>query len=181
MHDIPFPAEYVHDHPPIRDVIASFEQNKSFGHRAADGVVHVMGSWRFVIIQSVILVFWVILNVAAWIQRWDPYPFILMNLFLSLQAAYTAPMILMSQNREAERDRLVAANDYETNQTAEKELRIVLEHMEAQRQALFTLYMELQQIRVHLGMPTTTETPPLPAEEVAARNSRSAADTQPAA
>lgn len=162
MHNIPFPEEYLHDHPPVRDIIATFEEQKTFGHRAADQVVRVMGSWRFVIIQSAILVIWVILNVTAWIQRWDPYPFILMNLFLSLQAAYTAPMILMSQNREAERDRMVAANDYEINQTAEKELRIVLSHLEAERQALFTLYMELQQIRVHLGMATTAETPPAP-------------------
>ena len=163
MHNIPFPEVYQHDHPPIRDVIAAFEAQKTVGHRAADRVVRVMGSWRFVIIQSIILVFWVILNFPAWVQRWDPYPFILMNLFLSLQAAYTAPMILMSQNRDAERDRMVAANDYEINQTAEKELRIVLAHLDAERQALFTLYMELQQIRVHLGMATTTDTPPAPA------------------
>jgi uncharacterized membrane protein len=163
MQNIPFPEEYLHDHPPIRDVITAFEGQKTLGHRAADRVVRVMGSWRFVIIQSVILVFWVILNITAWVQRWDPYPFILMNLFLSLQAAYTAPMILMSQNRDAERDRMVAANDYEINQTAEKELRIVLAHLEAEQQALFTLYMELQQIRVHLGMATTTDTPPAPA------------------
>lgn len=167
MQNIPFPEKYLHDHPPVRDVIATFEERKTLGHRAADGVVHVMGSWHFVIIQSLILVGWVILNVTAWIQRWDPYPFILMNLFLSLQAAYAAPMILMSQNRTAERDRLMAANDYEINQTAEKELRIVLAHMEAQQEALFTLYMELQQMRVHLGMATTSETPPAPAAEVA--------------
>ncbi len=164
MHNIRFPEGYVHDHPPIRDVVAAFDSHKTFGHRAADKVVRVMGSWRFVIIQSIILLFWVILNVTAWIQQWDPYPFILMNLFLSLQAAYTAPMILMSQNREAERDRMVAANDYEINQTAEKELRIVLAHLEAEQEALFTLYMELQQIRTHLGMASTADTPPAPAK-----------------
>jgi uncharacterized membrane protein len=65
---------------------------------------------------------WAWLNVTAWIQHWDPYPFILMNPFLSLQATHTAPMLMMSQNRLAARDRLEAHNDYEINRKAEEEL-----------------------------------------------------------
>ena len=95
-----------------------------------------MGSWRFIIVQSVLLVAWVILNIAAWVQHWDPYPFILMNLVLSLQAAYTAPVIMMSQNRQALRDRLEAHQDFLINQKAEEEIRVVLNHLEAQNQAL---------------------------------------------
>ena len=79
---------------------------------------------------------WAWLNLTAWINHWDPYPFILMNLFLSLQAAYTAPMLMMSQNRLAARDRLEAHNDYEINRKAEEEVRAVLEHLSAQDAAL---------------------------------------------
>ncbi len=83
-----------------------------------------------------ILIGWAWLNLTAWIHHWDPYPFILMNLFLSLQAAYTAPMLMMSQNRLAARDRLEAHNDYEINRKAEEEVRAVLDHLSAQDAAL---------------------------------------------
>jgi len=76
-----------------------------FGQRVADRFAAVMGSWPFIIGQSIILVAWVVLNIAAWVQHWDPYPFILLNLMLSFQAAYAAPIIMMSQNRQEERDR----------------------------------------------------------------------------
>jgi len=73
--------------------------------RIADKVAATMGSWSFIIVQSVILTVWIILNVIDWISHWDPYPFILLNLALSFQAAYAAPFIMKSQNRQAERDR----------------------------------------------------------------------------
>ena len=75
------------------------------GQLVADKVATTMGSWTFIIIQSVILLFWIILNVTAYVQRWDPYPFILLNLVLSFQAAYAAPFIMMSQNRQQDIDR----------------------------------------------------------------------------
>jgi uncharacterized membrane protein len=71
----------------------------NFGQRIADKVAATMGSWSFIIVQSVILTVWIILNVIAWISHWDPYPFILLNLALSFQAAYAAPFIMISQNR----------------------------------------------------------------------------------
>lgn len=95
----------------------------TFGQRVADRVAMVVGSWRFIIVQSVLLVIWIILNTLAWLQHWDPYPFILMNLALSFQAAYTAPMIMMSQNRLAEIDRRNAAYDFEINLRAEHEIK----------------------------------------------------------
>ena len=67
-----------------------------FGGRVSDRVAAVVGSWRFVIIQSVVMVVWLALNIVAWTEHWDPYPFILLNLVLSFQAAYTAPIILMT-------------------------------------------------------------------------------------
>jgi len=96
-----------------------------------------------IIIQSAILISWATLNVIAWINHWDPYPFILMNLFLSLQAAYTAPVLMMSQNRLAARDRLEAHNDFLINQKAEHEIRVILEHLEAQNQALLEIHQNL--------------------------------------
>ena len=98
----------------------------SLGARVSDAVVRVVGSWRFIIIQSVLLVIWMTLNVTAWVQEWDPYPFILLNLALSFQAAYTAPIIMMSQNRQSEIDRQAAQHDYDVNIKAE--LEIVLLH-----------------------------------------------------
>ena len=74
------------------------ENQLTIGQRIADTVAATMGSWRFIIIQSVLLLVWIMLNVTAYIQQWDPYPFILLNLALSFQAAYAAPFIMMSQN-----------------------------------------------------------------------------------
>jgi uncharacterized membrane protein len=97
----------------------------ALGDRIADQVAAVMGSWRFIIIQSILLVLWVSLNVAAVIQRWDPYPFILLNLMLSFQAAYAAPIIMMSQNRQAAIDRKDAKHDYDVNMKAELEVELL--------------------------------------------------------
>ncbi len=89
--------------------------------RAADGVAAIVGSWRFILIQSALLVAWIAAN-ATLGARWDPYPFILLNLLLSFQAAYTAPIIMMSQNRQADIDRQRAIEDFEINQKAELEI-----------------------------------------------------------
>jgi len=94
----------------------------TFGQRIADMVAATMGSWSFIIIQSVILTIWIILNVVAWIGHWDPYPFILLNLALSFQAAYAAPFIMISQNRQADRDRHQAEEDFRTNVEAEQRI-----------------------------------------------------------
>ncbi|MGF6228780.1 putative membrane protein [Inquilinus ginsengisoli] len=94
----------------------------SFGQRLADGVAATVGSWRFIIAQSVLLFLWILLNVLGWIQAWDPYPFILLNLALSFQAAYSAPILMMSQNRQAEIDRQHAEVDYKINIKAELEI-----------------------------------------------------------
>jgi len=142
-----FPQPFAHHHPPVRNVNEILEEELTFGQRAADLTTNIMGSWRFIIIQSLVLVVWVILNVVAWSNHWDPYPFILMNLVLSLQAAYAAPIIMMSQNRQAMRDRLDAHNDYLVNQKAEEEVRAILEHLAAQEQALTQMHQLLQDLQ----------------------------------
>src|SRR5690349_8389838 len=78
---------------------------KTTGERAADAVAAAMGSWRFIIIQSVIVAAWIVLNIMVIVRHFDPYPFILLNLLFSTQAAYAAPIIMMSQNRQAAKDR----------------------------------------------------------------------------
>ncbi len=95
---------------------------RTFGQRIADTVANSMGSWTFIIIQSIIVALWIACNFIAWQFQWDVYPFILLNLVFSTQAAYAAPIIMMSQNRSAERDRYHADADYKTNLEAKKEI-----------------------------------------------------------
>ena len=92
------------------------------GQRWADQVAATIGSWRFILFQSTAIAIWITGNVLSGAGAWDPYPFILLNLLLSFQAAYTAPAIMMSQNRQSELDRRHAQNDYEVNVKAELEI-----------------------------------------------------------
>ncbi|MBV9540214.1 MAG: DUF1003 domain-containing protein [Alphaproteobacteria bacterium] len=104
-------------------VAPALDPNKlTMGQKIADAVASNMGSWRFIIIQSTILFFWVVANVTAFIFHWDPYPFILLNLALSFQAAYAAPFSMMSQNRQGDIDRMAAQHDYDINIKAELEI-----------------------------------------------------------
>ncbi len=98
----------------------------SFGARIADQVAATVGSWPFIIAQSGILCIWIVLNITAYVRHWDPYPFILLNLALSFQAAYAAPFIMMSQNRQAAIDRRAAEYAYDVD--IESELEIELLH-----------------------------------------------------
>ncbi|HEY5216445.1 MAG TPA: DUF1003 domain-containing protein [Pseudolabrys sp.] len=104
------------------------------GQRIADTVAATMGSWTFIIIQSVILMFWIALNVTAYVQQWDPYPFILLNLALSFQAAYAAPFIMMSQNRQQDIDRQAAEHDYQINVKAELEIELLHQKIDQLRE-----------------------------------------------
>ncbi|MFB7907657.1 DUF1003 domain-containing protein [Kitasatospora sp. NPDC056076] len=87
----------------------------TLGQRAADRVASAFGSWRFIWIQTLFVAIWMTLNVVGLMRHWDEYPFILLNLLFSTQAAYAAPLILLSQNRSAERDRERAEQDLATD------------------------------------------------------------------
>jgi len=100
--------------------------NRTFGQKAADGMAKWAGSWAFIIGFFVFLGLWIAANVYAWTQQWDLYPFILLNLVLSCLAAIQAPVILMSQNRAAQRDRLRAEYDYSVNRKSEKMIEEIL-------------------------------------------------------
>jgi uncharacterized membrane protein len=97
----------------------------TLGERVADRVAAVMGSWTFIIAQSILLAIWVTLNIISVVKHWDPYPFILLNLMLSFQAAYAAPVVMMSQNRQSAIDRRDAKHDYEVNLKSELEIELL--------------------------------------------------------
>jgi uncharacterized membrane protein len=123
----------------------------SFGQRIADKVASTMGSWSFIIIQSTILFFWIVLNITAYIQRWDPYPFILLNLALSFQAAYAAPFIMMSQNRQQDIDRKQAENDYKINIKAELEIELLHQKLDQLREKeVLTLTQAIENLTAKL-------------------------------
>ena len=104
------------------------------GQKIADAVAATMGSWRFIIIQSGILLVWIALNVTAYVRHWDPYPFILLNLALSFQAAYAAPFIMMAQNRQQDIDRKEALNDHQINIKAELEIELLHDKIDELRE-----------------------------------------------
>jgi uncharacterized membrane protein len=105
--------------------IPSYEKERSLGARMADRITAIVGSWRFLIIQSTLLIAWIIFNVVAAVDHWDPYPFIPLNLMLSFQAAYTAPIIMMSQNREGQIDRAKLEYYYSVNVKQELEIELL--------------------------------------------------------
>jgi uncharacterized membrane protein len=106
----------------------------SLGERLSDLVAETVGSWRFILIQSGLLLAWLIANIASGGNAWDPYPFILLNLMLSFQAAYTAPIIMMSQNRQADIDRIRSIADYQVNIRSEAEISLLHEKIDLLRE-----------------------------------------------
>src|SRR5262245_41796039 len=131
------------------------------GQRLADRVAGAVGSWRFIALQSALLALWLIGN--AWIGAgaWDPYPFILLNLLLSFQAAYTAPVILMSQNRQADIDRDVQRHDYEINAKAELEIELLHEKIDLMReQEMARLIGVIEKIEARLAAARHSAPPP---------------------
>jgi uncharacterized membrane protein len=104
-------------------------ETSTFGQRLSDKIAKGMGSWKFIIWQTIIVLIWMSLNIVGIMNHWDPYPFILLNLIFSTQAAYAAPIIMMSQNRQNQRDRIQADSDYKTNVEAKKEIEALQVHL----------------------------------------------------
>ena len=144
MRKLVFPDPFRHNHPPVRELFEIDPGPSTYGEKFADWVYENLGSWKFILIQSILVAVWIILNASAYMRPWDPYPFIFMNLIFSLQSAYTASLILMSQNRQ---DRLKAHNDYLMNLRAEEESKAVLDNFAAQNRALEEIYEELSAIK----------------------------------
>jgi uncharacterized membrane protein len=160
-------AQYRHDHPPVRSVNEEVLQAMTFGQRVADRVAVSVGSWPFIIVQSVLLCIWMGVNVylvvmehnhPGFLRAWDPYPFILLNLVLSFQAAYTGPVVMMSQNRQSEKDRLMAENDYQVNKKSEEEIEVIMKHLAHQDKLLLDAIARIESLK------KTPETEPITAK-----------------
>jgi uncharacterized membrane protein len=121
------------------------------GERVADLVAGVTGSWIFIILQTAILILWIVLNLFRGGTAWDPYPFILLNLALSFQAAYAAPIIMMAQNRQAAIDRRRAEQDYDVNLKAELEIELLHQKMDLMREQEIKRLTELVETFVKTG------------------------------
>lgn len=122
----------------------------TLGQKIADTVADTIGSWRFIIIQSMFLAAWIMLNVIGYVNAWDPYPFILLNLMLSFQAAYSAPFIMMSQNRQEARDRQRAELDLLTDLKAETLIEELHGNLEDLRLKRWAELLEIQQRQIAL-------------------------------
>lgn len=136
-----------------RNTNRQFEERLTFGQRLADRVAAFGGSWTFILIFCAILLSWIMLNSFILARRgatFDPYPYILLNLFLSMIAALQAPVIMMSQNRQAAKDRLDAAHDYEVNLKAELEILGLHEKLDSLREQQWTELILMQQEQIKL-------------------------------
>ncbi len=120
------------------------------GAQISDAVTETVGSWKFILIQSFLLGVWIVLNVIGWIKHWDEYPFILLNLALSFQAAYATPFILMSQNRQSEIDREKAMQDLDIDIKAEMEVEALHQKIDSLRDK------EIAELREMLAMQNKT-------------------------
>ncbi|MGA7676646.1 MAG: DUF1003 domain-containing protein [Rhizomicrobium sp.] len=142
----------IHDGLLVADNLnKEFDKKLSFGDQLADKVAEFGGSWKFIILFFAVMAVWIAANCvyALW-RPWDPYPFILFNLILSMLAAIQAPIIMMSQNRQESRDRLRAENDYQVNLKAEIEIRAVSERMDQLLHNQWGHLLEIQQMQIEM-------------------------------
>jgi uncharacterized membrane protein len=150
--------------PIARNLARDFDASPALGQRAADAVASFGGSWTFVGLFAAIMLVWVVLNAFLLMNRgttFDPYPYILLNLFLSMLAAIQAPIILMSQNRQSEKDRVSAEHDYEVNLKAELEIMLLHDKIDLLREKQWQELLDLQkeQMKLLAALINTTTLP----------------------
>lgn len=126
-------------HPISRKLV----DDRTGGERLADTIAEQIGSWRFLIIQTSLVALWIGINLTGAFLRWDPYPFVLLNLMFSVQAAYTGPILLLSQNRAAARDRVMAEHSYSTNEKSEQLTESLLSEVLRNSQAILAIAKHL--------------------------------------
>ena len=136
-------VKHQHDHPPVRDLNGESDRRIRLGDRIADDLGRFVGSWTFVLLQVAIAGSWLAVNVAAQLGHWDPYPFLLLNLVVTLESAIWASLLLMAVNRASARDRLRAQHDYEDQVKSEEETRMLMSHLEAQDEVLLQVLQRL--------------------------------------
>ncbi len=132
------------------NVALAQDERLTFGQHLSDKLADVAGSWSFIMAFGVTMGIWVILNTVALIHHWDKYPYILLNLMLSMLAAIQAPVIMMSQNRQEDRDRLRAQNDYEVNLKAEIEIEQLHQKLDDLREKQWEQLMAIQNQQIEL-------------------------------
>lgn len=134
----------------------------TLGQRVADSVARIVGGWPFIFVQSAIILLWIAANAylayqyktnPGFFDAWDPYPYILLNLVLSFESAYAGPIIMMSQNRQSENDRLRAKHDYQVNVKAEEEIKVIMEHLAHQDRLLLEIMARLDARDAHARQP----------------------------
>ena len=133
-----------------RDLNHEFRDGRTLGQRLADRIAAFGGSWTFIMLFLAALLGWVALNTLLRGRAFDPYPYILLNLFLSMLASLQAPIIMMSQNRQAAKDRLHAEHDYEVNLKAEIEIRTLHEKLDQLRDQKWTALVALQDQQIRM-------------------------------
>jgi len=136
--------------PVSKNVHVLHLQQLTFGQRVSDKLADVAGSWRFIFAFGVVLGVWILLNTVALIHHWDKYPYILLNLFLSMLAAIQAPVIMMSQNRQEDRDRVRAEHDYEVNLKAELEIQQLHKKLDGLRKGQWEDLIAIQNRQIEL-------------------------------
>ncbi len=125
-----------------KNVNEIMEDKQTIGQRISDGFATVMGSWTFIILMTFFLIAWMVLNILRWVRHWDESPFVLLNLVLAFLAAYAAPIIMMSQNRASEKDRLVAELDHEVNVRAEVKTGLIMNRLDDIERSMHFLHAE---------------------------------------
>jgi len=135
--------KHQHDHPPVRDLNREFDRKLTFTDRVASDFARLVGSWVFVLAQLGLMLLWVLLNALSVLRHWDPYPFLFLNFVFSLEAAIWVSVVLMALNRQADRDRMRAQNDYELNVKAEEELKALMNHLMHQDEILLQIVNRL--------------------------------------
>jgi len=150
-----------------KDTTKEYEDQLTFGEKVADKVAQFAGSWGFIGFAIGVIIVWVFINFLVIVLRWDPYPFILLNLVLSCVAALQAPIIIMSQNRQAERDRMRAKEDYKVNLKAELEIRQLNDKIDHILTKQWERMMDIQQIQMELM------------EEIAQKSQKEKSETKP--
>ena len=141
---------FVHQRHVSRNVTHEYSRERTLGERVADRVATIGGSWGFIIGFAICIVIWMTINSVLLVRAFDPYPYILLNLCLSCLAALQAPIIMMSQNRQAAIDRLRAVNDYEVNIKSELEIMQVHEKLNQLRERDWAMLVELQNRQIEL-------------------------------
>ena len=152
---------------PLHPVLRQVHDDRTLGERVADRIASFGGSWPFILMFAAIMAVWISINVVQ-VARFDPFPFILLNLVLSTVAAIQAPIIMMSQNRQASKDKLLAENDYQVNLKAEMEIEAMLRN-QAEMMARVALIERLIVRRAgtdvfdnHKAAPQIPESSPVP-------------------